>query len=183
MSTTDRIHPSHISIPLPISCNPCNDSPPLIFYSAPSSPFDEDDIPFYTPPIIPDDIFYFPQPSISSSSVPLPPPISQPPSILIHVPSSPPSVDARHLSSSTDDTFPTVPIPLPDFALDDEGLTTLEKLYLFSYSEAVFHRIFIVHAMPCFLSELTPAEAVTYVLPLLSGLAVDQGPSTPLILL
>ncbi|EKM55487.1 uncharacterized protein PHACADRAFT_184278 [Phanerochaete carnosa HHB-10118-sp] len=77
---------------------------------------------------------------------------------------------------------------------DSEGLSALEKIYLFSRSRAGFQRIFIAHALPSFLShrreslysqteqnedspatdEITPAEAVEYVLPLLNSLATDE---------
>ncbi|KAF8894561.1 armadillo-type protein [Infundibulicybe gibba] len=59
-------------------------------------------------------------------------------------------------------------------ALDDDGLSTLEKIYLFSQSKASFHRIYIAHALPSFLDHVSPQEAIEYVLPLLSGLAMDQ---------
>ncbi len=93
-----------------------------------------------------------------------------------------------------------------DFAeFDSDGLSTLEKIYLFSRSRAGFQRVFIAHALPGFLrstfrssdssphssdaghpeagpsqdyveaDEITPAEAVEYVLPLLNGLAMDEG--------
>lgn len=84
---------------------------------------------------------------------------------------------------------------------DFEGLSTLEKIYCFSRSRAGFQRVFIAHALPGFLrsgirrqgdtggdaqsdglneaeaeaDEITPAEAVDYVLPLLNGLAMDEG--------
>ena len=86
---------------------------------------------------------------------------------------------------------------------DLEGLSTLEKIYLFSRSRAGFQRVFIAHALPGFLQsgfsrhdstanpsptdsgtlnepvaevdEIAPAEAVEYVLPLLNGLAMDDG--------
>ena len=76
----------------------------------------------------------------------------------------------------TDDPFPIVHMDLAlDLALDDEGLTTLEKIYLYSRSRAAFHRVFIAHALPAYLTHVTPQEAVEYVLPLLSGLAMDDG--------
>lgn len=94
---------------------------------------------------------------------------------------------------------PTEPALNLDFAeFDFEGLSTLEKIYLFSRSRAGFQRVFIAHALPGFLrssfrhqdeaahgavsgdpdepaAEITPAEAVEYVLPLLNGLAMDDG--------
>ena len=87
-----------------------------------------------------------------------------------------------------------------DFAeFDLEGLSTLERIYLFSRSRASFQRVFIAHALPGYLRSapkqhgdatdgsptdadgqnepdmIAPAEAVEYVLPLLNGLAVDDG--------
>jgi len=75
----------------------------------------------------------------------------------------------------TDDPFPIVMDVALDLALDDEGLTTLEKIYLYSRSRTAFHRVFIAHALPAYLTHVTPQEAVEYVLPLLSGLAMDDG--------
>ena len=81
---------------------------------------------------------------------------------------------------------------------NDEGLSALEKIYLLSRSPAGFQRVYIAHALPGFLrsrfshreqpmasqlaefpatvsDEITPEEAVEYVLPLLNGLAMDDG--------
>lgn len=73
---------------------------------------------------------------------------------------------------------------------DSEGLNALEKIYLFSRSRASFHRVFIVHALPRYLGaedaeigypsreqvdQISPEDAVEYVLPLLNGLALDEG--------
>lgn len=79
--------------------------------------------------------------------------------------------------------------------IDTEGLSALEKIYLFSRSSAGFHRVYITKALSGYLSasgsavasssssqqgeedldRITPAEAVEYVLPLLSTLAMDEG--------
>jgi serine/threonine-protein phosphatase 4 regulatory subunit 1 len=72
-----------------------------------------------------------------------------------------------------EDAFPTAEIPVDLF--DDEGLSALEKIYLFARSESVFHRLYIVHALPSFLEQVTPQEAIGYVLPLVPGLARDDG--------
>lgn len=74
----------------------------------------------------------------------------------------------------TDDPFPSpdLQIYLP---FDDDALSILEKIYLFSRSKAIFHRIFIAHALPTYLDNVSPQDAVEYVLPLLSGLALDEG--------
>ena len=65
-----------------------------------------------------------------------------------------------------------------ELSLDDDNLSVLEKIYLFSRSKATFHRVFIAHALPSFLEQISPQEAVEYVLPLLSGLAMDDGACT-----
>lgn len=82
--------------------------------------------------------------------------------------------------------------------IDTEGLSALEKIYLFSRSRASFHRVYITKALSSYLSgsesgvapsssshqddgstedldRISPAEAVEYVLPLLSTLAMDEG--------
>lgn len=80
-------------------------------------------------------------------------------------------------------------IELTEF--DSEGLSTLEKIYLFSRSRAGFQRVFIAHALPGYLAagsgsdpilvgndesdSISPDEGVEYVLPLLNILATDEG--------
>ncbi|KAJ7109269.1 armadillo-type protein [Mycena epipterygia] len=71
-----------------------------------------------------------------------------------------------------EDAFPTGEIPID--LVDDEGLSALEKIYLFARSQSVFHRLYIVHALPSFLQQVTPQEAIEYVLPLVPGLAMDE---------
>lgn len=107
---------------------------------------------FYTPPSSPD-VFFTPFTSPILSSPPLNPPVSPP---------------------LTDLPFPSTELPI-DLALDDGALSTLEKIYLFSRSKAIFHRIFIAHALPSYLNNVSPQDAIQYVLPLLSGLAMDDG--------
>lgn len=91
------------------------------------------------------------------------------------LPVSPPAIAQLAVPPTTDDPFPTSDLPI-DIALDDDGLSTLEKTYLFSRSKASFHRVFITHALPDYLDYVAPQEATEYVLPLLSGLAMDEGP-------
>lgn len=86
-----------------------------------------------------------------------------------------------------------------DFAeFDSENLNALEKIYLLSRSRAGFQRVYIAHALPGLLrssfhhpppeahpdeegeptgepDDITPAQAVEYVLPLLGALAADDG--------
>ncbi|KAF7304799.1 hypothetical protein MKEN_01194000 [Mycena kentingensis (nom. inval.)] len=71
-----------------------------------------------------------------------------------------------------EDAFPTVEIPMD--LVDDEGLTALEKIYLFARSQSVYHRLFITHALPSFLEQVSPQEALEYVQPLLQYLALDE---------
>ncbi|KAF7338382.1 hypothetical protein MVEN_02063900 [Mycena venus] len=71
-----------------------------------------------------------------------------------------------------EDAFPTAEIPID--LVDDEGLSALEKIYLFARSQSVFHRLYIVHALPSFLQQVTPQEAIEYVLPLVPCLAMDE---------
>ena len=99
----------------------------------------------------------------------------------LDVPAPAPGVDV--LASSEE-----VNVDFSEF--DTEGYSALEKIYLFSRSQASFHRVFIAHALPRYLlgggtsaaevsseviEQITPSEAVEYVLPLLNGLAMDEG--------
>ena len=109
--------------------------------------------------------------------IPLPPPPAfdepffTPPQSPLDSPSiyyTPPS------SPRTDDPFPHHDTPI-DIAPDDDSLTVLEKIYLYSRSKAAFHRVFISHALAAYLDAVSPQEATEYVLPLLAGLAMDEG--------
>lgn len=95
-------------------------SPALTFYTAPSSPLNDD------------------------------PPPSESQEIVLHVPPPPtppkefPDPSSSFLIATTshteDDAFPDVDqVPVDPF-LEDEGLDSLEKIYLFSRSQATFHR-------------------------------------------
>ncbi|KAG8740185.1 hypothetical protein FRC10_004624 [Ceratobasidium sp. 414] len=55
-----------------------------------------------------------------------------------------------------------------------DHLNALERIYLYTQSKATFHRIFMSRALSTYLKEVTPVEAVEYVLPLLGGLAIDE---------
>jgi hypothetical protein len=59
--------------------------------------------------------------------------------------------------------------------LDDEGLTALEKVYLFSRSRLSYHRIYISRQLPFLIQQVSPPEAVDYVRPLLDTLGTDEG--------
>lgn len=101
-------------------------SPALTFVSAPSTPL--------TSPQ-PDD----PPPDPN-------PPASPPSEVFLHVPPPPtpytPSRPAHRseIPSPHDEVFPNVDHVPEDPFLDDEGLTSLEKIYLFARSQATFHR-------------------------------------------
>ena len=113
-----------------------------------------------------------------------------------------PTASMAHLSWSLPRINEICQVEFAEF--DSEGLSALEKIYLFSRSRASFQRVFIAHALPGFLRAasadrsrnnqqsdsatatqpqegladadvITPAEAVEYVLPLLNGLAMDDG--------
>lgn len=157
-------------------------SPPLPFYTAPSTPL--------TSPQQEDP----PSATIQQLAPPPPPP----------PPSPPPSIPRLQPPLPSPCGIETIPPPdvllaadlALDFALDDQGLSTLEKIYLFSRSRSAHHRyarrhlsphsssypyhsVFISHALPSFLANVSPLEAAEYVLPLLPSLAMDEGIGIP----
>lgn len=150
------------ALPLIISPSPGEnplDSPPLSptlsFHTAPSTPVTSpqgEDPPPDPPPV----------PIFGSSRPPSPPLINLPSIASVEIETIPP----LEALSSPDFAL--------DFTLDDEGLSTLEKIYLFSRSRSAHHRVFISHALPAFLAQVSPIEAVEYVLPLLPSLSVDE---------
>lgn len=73
-----------------------------------------------------------------------------------------------------EDTFPAA-TPQSEIPLvDQEDLSPLERIYCFSISKATFHRVYIAENLPQLMDEVDASDAVVYVLPLLSGLAMDQ---------
>ncbi len=64
-----------------------------------------------------------------------------------------------------------------DVTFDDEGLNTLERIFLLSKSEYPFHRAYIARVLGDLLKDVDPCESVEYVLPLLSGFSVDDDES------
>ncbi|KAI0327173.1 ARM repeat-containing protein [Cubamyces sp. BRFM 1775] len=134
-----------------------------------------------------------PNASTSTPSPPLIPPPNNDPVATAIAPNPDPDVSG----SSSDPQAPPVDLLAPptdiniDFTeFDTEGYSALEKIYLFSRSRAGFHRVFIAHALPRYLlgaenstsdlpsreqiEQITPSEAVDYVLPLLNMLATDD---------
>ncbi|KAJ6496574.1 armadillo-type protein [Mycena vitilis] len=90
----------------------------------------------------------------------------------LHISIPPDSPKGSDPDLQVEDAFPTGEIPID--LVDDEGLSALEKIYLFARSQSVFHRLYIVSALPLFLQQVTPQEAIEYVLPLVPCLAMDE---------
>ncbi|EJD05837.1 ARM repeat-containing protein [Fomitiporia mediterranea MF3/22] len=112
-----------------------------------------------------------PQAQITRSSSPPPPPM---PNLRIDVAAAnDPTMDHEMVDASFVSTA-AVPDPSDDLCFDDDGLSALEKIYLFARSVASFHRVFISRSLPLFLPEVPPCEAVEYVIPLMNGLAMDD---------
>ncbi|KAG1756528.1 armadillo-type protein [Suillus paluster] len=148
--------------------------PPVISPSPGENPFD-------SPPSSPALSFHTaPSTPVTSPQGEDPPPDPPPvPTFDNSRPPSPPLTDHHPIASVEIETIPSPEaLSSPDFALDftldDEGLSTLEKIYLFSRSRSAHHRVFISHALPAFLAQVSPIEAVEYVLPLLPSLSVDE---------
>ncbi|KAK4685530.1 serine/threonine-protein phosphatase 4 regulatory subunit 1, partial [Tremellales sp. Uapishka_1] len=64
-----------------------------------------------------------------------------------------------------------------DVTFDDEGLNTLERIFLLSKSEYPFHRAYVARVLGDLLNDVDPCESVEYVLPLLSGFSIDDDES------
>lgn len=142
----------------------------------------------------------------ASTSTPSPPllwPSSQEPAAAAATPPLDPGPPDTSLEAPAPD--PAVDLLAPpaelniDFSEFDavlEGCSALEKMYLLSRSGLSVHRTFIAHALPSYLlgntgsetpgaeltsreiiEQITPSEAVEYVLPILNGLAMDEGAS------
>ncbi|KAF5391394.1 hypothetical protein D9757_001993 [Collybiopsis confluens] len=164
---------------------------PAIFYTAPSTPIAESPA-SQNPPRVPGQLPTSPSlTSVMHMAIPhVLPPASSPSSFAFHTPPNlyPPAsytspnsatvLPQDHVSllstSTTDDSFPESSDFPEDSPLDDEGLSTLEKIYLYSRSKSSFHRVFIANALPELLEQVTPHEAIAYVLPLLNTLAMDD---------
>lgn len=57
--------------------------------------------------------------------------------------------------------------------LAEEGLSTLERIFLFAKSEMTYHRVLVSHSLADWVMEVELNEAVEFVIPLLNGLACD----------
>ncbi|KAK0483519.1 armadillo-type protein [Armillaria novae-zelandiae] len=194
-------HPTHITLPPPyfssVSLTPSPSrrqedpfasplaSPALIFYTAPSSPIVSPLVD--GPPETLQSMLCDPPPQNAAIVVPS---AQQYQAIGSHAsPHFSPATRSLGFSSAigpsqqplppvsqTDDTFPEV-ADLDDFDEGLEGLNPLEKIYLYSISKRTYHRVFISRDLPNLLDEITPQEAVEYVLPLLQVLSKDQDES------
>ncbi|KIJ34695.1 hypothetical protein M422DRAFT_263260 [Sphaerobolus stellatus SS14] len=81
--------------------------------------------------------------------------------------------------NALDSVFPTdSPPPMSDVSLDvyvdDENLSSVERIYLLCRSRETMHRVFVSRSLHTLLQDVSPMEAVEYVLPLLNTLAVDE---------
>jgi len=139
------LHPYSSAPPSHIHLTPPDVSD--IFVPPPSiSPFPADD-PFDSPPLSPTLSFHTaPSTPVTSPQGEDPPPDPLPPPIFGNLsPPSPPPASHHSLASVEIETIPPPEaLSSPDFALDftldDEGLSTLEKIYLFSRSRSAHHR-------------------------------------------
>ncbi|KAJ3735417.1 armadillo-type protein [Lentinula guzmanii] len=164
---------------------------PLVFYTAPSTPIADSpasQAPAQlqgqapnSPPLTPVThigISHVLPPSSQSTFSLHTPPNAYPPSVSYLPPGPVPSPETivHHSAPSQmiDESFPEPTEPPDDATLDDEGLSTLERIYLYSRSKSSFHRVFIASALPELLEQVTPREAIEYVLPLLNTLAMDD---------
>jgi hypothetical protein len=64
-----------------------------------------------------------------------------------------------------------------DVTFDDEGLNTLERIFLLSRSEYAFHRAYVARVLGDLLGDVDPCESVEYVLPLISAFSLDEDES------
>lgn len=123
---TPSPHPSPSLCDNPFDSPPS--SPPLPFFTAPSTPVaspEQEDPPLDTPLVSIQ--------QVAASAAPSSPPPTHPRLQL----SQPPSCGIETIPPA--DAFVASDLAL-DFTLDDEGLSTLEKIYLFSRSGSAHHR-------------------------------------------
>jgi serine/threonine-protein phosphatase 4 regulatory subunit 1 len=102
-------------------------SPALTFYTAPSTPLTSPQLEAFPPNQ----------------------PVSPPPEVVLFVPPPPapptetrasPPVPNSDIEPAHDEAFPNLDqVPVDPF-IDDEGLSSLEKIYLYSRSQSTFHR-------------------------------------------
>ncbi|KAL7423656.1 hypothetical protein Q5752_001237 [Cryptotrichosporon argae] len=91
--------------------------------------------------------------------------------------SMPEDSPATWAPSDTADIFPTNVEVGMDVTFDDEGLNTLERIFLLSRSDYAFHRAYVARVLGDLLVDVDPCESVEYVLPLVSGFSMDEDDS------
>ncbi|CAK9782157.1 unnamed protein product [Cutaneotrichosporon oleaginosum] len=64
-----------------------------------------------------------------------------------------------------------------DVTFDDDGLSTLERIFLLCRSEYSFHRAYAARVLGDLLGDVDPCESVEYVLPLVTGFSLDEDES------
>ena len=74
------------------------------------------------------------------------------------------------------DVLPNVDFEM-DVTFDDEGLNTLERIFLLTKSDFPFHRAYVARVLGDLLYEIDPCETVEYILPLLAGFSMDDDDS------
>jgi hypothetical protein len=72
------------------------------------------------------------------------------------------------------DMLPTETEPCADVTFEDEGLTTLERIFLLSKSDFPFHRNYIARVLGDLLYDVDPCESVEYILPLIASFPMDE---------
>lgn len=100
-------------------------------------------------------------------------PARQLPALRISVPA--PSADTDNDIVMVDHESARIEEQQEEMFLDDEGLTPLEKIYLFSRSTAPVHRMYIAKQLPFLIQAVPPNEAIDFVVPLLNSLGTDEG--------
>ncbi|KAJ7172587.1 armadillo-type protein [Mycena filopes] len=162
--------PQYIAMPPPFNSSAISDSSPSRVMDDPfASPMYSPALEMYhTAPSTPITSPLIEVPSLAAANQRL----AEPALANLHISIPPGSPQNTHADLPVEDAFPTGEIPID--LVDDEGLSALEKIYLFARSQSVFHRVYIVHALPSFLQQVTPQEAIEYVLPLVPCLAMDD---------
>lgn len=65
-------------------------------------------------------------------------------------------------------------MPVLDAEAQDDGLSSLERIFLFAKSDMAFHRVQVSRCLAEWIHEVDLTDAVEYVIPLLNGLATDE---------
>lgn len=63
---------------------------------------------------------------------------------------------------------------IPETDSLDDGLSSLERIFLFAKSDMAYHRVLVSRCLPEWIREVDLTDAVEYVIPLLNELATDE---------